>query len=256
MQGCSTAIVTLGLPYNGSLWRREWPQMIAAVVEAAGDLGIPLTVLENTYAVANVSPIREGSPLAPVSDKGAARYEAWCTMRSAREAGANVVVCRAADFFGPGAENTVLPWSSVLRVMSRRRGVLPWLGDATALRSFAFPADVAMGLVSVDGDPSLRGSVVLNLPAIPAFSGAELVAEINHQCAANIRIGRVSRAVLGTAALLSRRAAEAKEMLYQFEGEHVLDDARYRRLDPAVTRTTFSDVVALARKSAAGSECD
>lgn len=249
LDGCDSAIVTLGLPYNSAIWLRDWPRLMGAVLQAAADTGSSMTVLDNMYVYGAASPLSESTPLAPASRKGVARLEAWNQLRAARESGQDLVVCRAADFMGPGIERTLVPWSALAAVARGSRRVVPWIGDPGAKHSFAWGDQVARALIAVDGEHALRGDGVIHVPAIQPFSGVELATELSRCTGHRVRVMPLRERVMAVAGVFSVMARESREMMYQSEHEFVVDDAKFRRIVQDERQLTLKDVVAHAVSS-------
>ncbi|RZT60956.1 NAD-dependent epimerase/dehydratase family protein [Leucobacter luti] len=248
LRDCSSVIVAVGLPYRAAVWEREWVPLMQTIVAAASDHDIPLTVLDNLYAYGRASgPISEAQPLAPCSRKGDARRAGAAVLEHARAWGADIVLCRAADFLGPGAETTVLPWSTITRILARRGGRFNWFGPPEYRHSFALPGDVARGLITVCSHPRLRAAPAVHLPAIAPFSGDELAAQLARAAGGPVSARVLSRGLLAVAGLFSSAAREQLEMRYQFASNYVIDDSVFRGLVPGEPRRELSDIIALAR---------
>ena len=248
LEGTDHAIVTLGLPYRADVWEAEWPRLTTEVAGAAAQAGTPLTFLDNLYAYgAATSPIGEDAPLTPCSRKGTARLKGFRVLQAARGNGLDVVVCRAADFAGPGAETTILPWSGVVAAATGRSRSLRWFGDPDAPHSFVTPDAVAAGLVTAATDPGLRRQDVLHLPAMRPFTGRELAERLGGGAGRKVRLTTLGTAALSLAGLVSGPAREQREMMYQVEGPYVLDDSRYRAVTGEAQDEGVDDLVALAR---------
>lgn len=106
----------------------DWPglvmPMMRATIAAARASGARIVIPGNVYNYApDAGPmIAEDAPQAPVTRKGAIRVELEEALRAAAGDGVRSLVLRAGDFFGPGAE------SSMLRAM-----IVGWGGRTRAL---------------------------------------------------------------------------------------------------------------------------
>ncbi|MBD7919432.1 NAD-dependent epimerase/dehydratase family protein [Cellulomonas sp. Sa3CUA2] len=257
LDGCGAVIATLGLPYVARTWEQEWPPLVAAVAAACDDLGLPLTFLDNVYVYgAATGVLTESTALAPCSRKGAARLAGWRVLEERAAAGLDVVVCRAADFVGPGATTSVLPWEAVTtaaRTGGRRS--LRWLGSPDARHTFALTTEVAAALVRVADDPALRGGPVLHLPVTEPVTGRTVAAALGRvrDDGRRVRLRALRAPVVRVAALVDPSAREQVEMMYQVEHDQVVDDGRIRTLGWSGPRVTVDDVAALAAgRSSAG----
>lgn len=233
LAGCTHVISTLGLPYNARIWQREWPSMMDELLNACHMNSLPLTVLDNMYVYGRAaSPITEDSNLAPCSRKGEARLEGWRRMHAFQQRGMDVVVCRAADFIGPGAETTILPWSGIAAVLHSGHGAVRWLGDPGFMHSFSSTVDIAGALVDVCARSEMRRHDVIHLPAVDAFSGHEFQDRLSRVAGRGITLHATPSSLVRLAGIFSGPAREQSEMMYQVERDYVVSDARYRELTP------------------------
>ncbi|RZS61532.1 nucleoside-diphosphate-sugar epimerase [Xylanimonas ulmi] len=244
LDGCAAVVATLGMPYRATTWAEQWPPLLAAVARAAHTSGAPLTVLDNLYVYGRANgAVTEQSPLAPCSRKGRARLAGWCEVRRAQEAGADVVVARSADFLGPGAQSSILPWHDVVACARGRRGALPWLGDPDARHSFAWTPELAAALARIALQPALRASPVLHLPALRPTTGRQVATALGGLRGRPVRLRPLRSAAVTVAALVSGRAREQREMMYQVESDYVLDDGLVRRLGWTTPQLCVEDVL-------------
>lgn len=253
LTGCGAVVATLGLPYAARTWEEGWAPLVDAVAGACADLGLPLTLLDNVYVYgAAAGVLTETTPLAPCSRKGAARLAGWRVLERHAGTGLDVVVCRAADFLGPGATTTVLPWDAVVAAARAARPALPWLGDPDAVHTFAATPEVAAALVRVAHEPALRAGRVLHLPVVEPVTGRTLAAALGRARGdgRTVRLRPLRAPVVRVAALVSRAAREQVEMMYQVERDQLVGDDRIRSLGWAAPRLTADDVAALAAGAA------
>ncbi len=244
LQGCTDAIVTLGLPYRAKVWLAEWPSLVRSVLSAASARRIPLTFLDNMYVYGKArGPLSETSPLQPCARKGVARRSGLAEIQRAREDGCDVVVCRAADFLGPGAETTVVPWSAVKAACAGRSASIRWFGDADAPHSFACPAEVAAGLVAVCTGGGIRRHDVVHMPALRPLSGNDLAASVSRVSGRKVRLMPVGSAMLSIAGLVSPAAREQREMMYEFDQAYVVDDSLFRSAFPDFPVRSVDDLL-------------
>ncbi|WGH84524.1 NAD-dependent epimerase/dehydratase family protein [Auritidibacter ignavus] len=243
---CTDVIATVGLPYRARIWNQEWPGLVRSIVSSTESRQTPLTFLDNLYVYGRAeSPISESQPMAPCSEKGSARLKGTEILSQARAKGHDVVICRSADFLGPGSETTVMPWSSLEEVVMKRKRTFRWFGRPDNLHSFALPRDVARGLAEVCLDSDLRSTLTLHMPAITAFSANDLSHELSSIMGRSVKPAVLGRNVLAMAGVLSTAAREQREMMYQFESDYTIDDSTFRSRVPDFPRTNIKDVVSM-----------
>ncbi len=240
LQGCDAAVATLGLPYRAAVWRAEWPPLVAAVGQACAQVGVPLTFLDNLYAVGAPSgPITESSPPRPCSEKGRARLAGLHELDQARAAGLDAVVCRASDFVGPGVDVTVLPWRALDGAL--RNGSLTWYGRRDVQHSYAWVPEIARCLVEVALRPEMRDGEVVNLPVLAPVTGDQVAAAVSDLRGATVRLRVMGDKTIRAASLVSSAAREQREMMYEFCQDFVVDDHRIRALGWTPQKLSLAD---------------
>ncbi len=250
LDSCDQAIVTLGLPYSGKVWMREWPGLMREIGDAARITQTPLVLLDNLYVYGEASgaPLAERSPLHPCSVKGQARLLGLEELERARQDGARITVCRSGDFIGPGAEVTVIPWSALRAVLHEGRRSLRWIGNPNARHSYADPRYVARGLLAVARNPQLNAHDVVMLPPAEPFTGHDLALALSEEAGHPVRLTRMGSGMIRAASLFSRAAREQLEMMYQVNHDYTIDDSLFRAAEPDFPRISVND---LARSWAA-----
>jgi nucleoside-diphosphate-sugar epimerase len=231
----------------------EWPEkllpMTRGIVEGAARAGARLVVLDNLYMYGDTSNMNEGTPVAPVSKKGALRVQAADVLLEADARGAaRVAIGRAADFFGPEGRLSMLGDRFFQRVMAGKPAQV--FGDPDLPRAYAYIPDVAAGLVALGGRADARG--VWMLPHQPAETTRQVVARFARALGRDIPLSRVPTWMLRTMGLFKPILTEVAEMAYQWEQPYVVDDARFRAtfgLAPTPWDAAVARTVAWAREA-------
>lgn len=241
-QGVEVILCCVGLPYRAKLWRRDWPRIADALVKTAGRTGARLVFLDNVYMYGPSPldvPMTEHHPQKPPSRKGQARKEAAEILLRADHAGrASVTIARAADFYGPGAVDSVL-WASFLeRMIENKRPQL--LMTASARHTYAYTGDVAHALLQLAGDADAAGRV-WHLPVGPAFRPGEWAGLFNERLGTDLRPGYLPSALSGLLGAFVPMVREAHEMRYQFDSDYVLNDEDFRARYPDFQITSYAD---------------
>ncbi|MBI1264467.1 MAG: NAD-dependent epimerase/dehydratase family protein [Alphaproteobacteria bacterium] len=241
-EGADAIICCVGLPYRAKVWRREWPRVAKALVTAAERTGARLVFLDNVYMYGPAPltvPITEDHPQSPPSQKGRARQHAASLLLKAHESGRiAVTVARAADFYGPGAVDSVL-WASFLeRMIAAKPPRL--LMTASARHTFAYTPDIARALVKLATDPGAAGRV-WHLPVGQASTHASWVARFNHLLGTSLSASYLPACASRMLSLFSPLVREAHEMRYQFDSDYVLSDHDFRARYPDFQTTPYDE---------------
>lgn len=158
--GSRVVYMLVGLPYKTAVWRRDWPVLIANVIEACAAAGASLVFLDNVYAVdpAAYDGFSETAALRPPSSKGEVRR---AVLEQLTNASVPVLIARAADFYGPGIENSLFRELIVKKLAAG--SAAQWLGNADLPHSFTYTPDAGAALATLGNDPTAYGQT-WNLP--------------------------------------------------------------------------------------------
>lgn len=240
-------------PYHR--WAEALLPLTRAVVEGAARAGARLVALDNLYMYGRAPDgrMREDSPLAPCSKKGALRVQAAGLMLDAdRRGDLQVTLGRASDFFGPGVTLTSIFgarfWPRLLAGKA-----LETMGDPDQPHTYSYGPDVAAGLVTLGTTAAddVYGRV-WHLPALPAESTR---AWIERFCAAAGRPAKLtdlSPLTLKLIGLFVPEVREVPEMLYQWQAPFMLDDGAFRArfgATPTPAAQAVADTMAWAQQA-------
>lgn len=210
----------------------RWPEELLPNAEGAITIakqsGARLVVLDCLYAYGDTgtAPRSEDTPMKPVSRKGELRRQMAERYREAAGEGLQVSLVRASDFVGPGLAQSVLGDRAVARLRAGRS--VEVLGDPEQPHAYTYGPDVAEALLRTAALE--RAPFVIHVPTLPARSTRAWVEAIAAALGVSPRMFRAPRWVLSAMGLFDPPMRELVEMLYQFEGPFLYDDARSRAL--------------------------
>jgi Nucleoside-diphosphate-sugar epimerases len=219
VKGCQVAYLTVGLPYRAALWEKQWPQIMANVLNACAEADCRLVFFDNIYMYRcrGMADMTEDQPLDPCSRKGKVRLAIADQLLSAHQRGeVKALIARSADFYGPGIAQTSILNETIIKPIATGKAT-QWLGDLDQPHSFTYVSDAAQAIYALASDAQYFGQVwhlpTLN-PGPSARQWAEMAAQALQQPA---RIKRVPPLALKLASLFSPILRELKEMAYQYE---------------------------------------
>src|SRR6185312_11507764 len=101
VRGSAVVYCCIGLPYNFTIWRRQWPPIIDNLIDACRQTGARLLFFDNVYMYGKTSgPMTEESPYNPSSRKGDLRARlATRLMSEVRKGNITAAIARSADFY-------------------------------------------------------------------------------------------------------------------------------------------------------------
>ena len=244
LQGAGVAYLTVGLPYSIRAWRRDWPVIVRNAIDGCLAAGVPLVYFDNVYAYGRVDgPMTETTPVRPSSRKGVLRAELLAMLDAARDAGLELTVARAADFYGPGATTSAFNLFAIDRVAAGKPPT--WLFDATQPHSMTYTPDVGAALAVLGTDDRARGRT-WHVPTAPALTGEQYLALAT---ADRLPHRTMSTATMRLGALFSSAARETLEMAYQYTAPYVFDSTRFER-EFDVAPTPYAEGIAAALAAA------
>lgn len=242
----ATALVHCAVPPYHQ-WHTLLEPMNEGVLHAASTTGAPLVVLDNLYGYGRVDgPMREDTPLNPVSKKGELRARIARRLLDAHAKGeARVTLARAADFYGPGITLTGIFGERFFgRLKKGQAGEC--FGPPERLHSYTYGGDVAEALVTLATQPQKSLGQVWHVPTARAESTAATVERFGREFGfPGLKTNVVPGLVLHAMALFVPAVKELLEMRYQWERDFVLDDTKFTTtfgvqatsLDEGVKRT-------------------
>jgi len=228
-RGASTVYHCLNPAYSSAEWARLVPLYMGNLIEAAGEAGARLVVLDNVYMLGRPEGRRlnEDTPSNPCSRKGEIRARAAEQLFDAHRRGVvRATSGRASDYYGPGGRLTNFGeylWKPVLSGGTGRM-IVP-LG---AVHTYHYIPDVAAGLHSLGAaEADVEGRWWM-LPCRPAGTAQQLIDGFARALGRLVRVTEVPAWMLRVMGLVMPLLREAGEMRYQWDEPFVCDDGRFR----------------------------
>jgi len=227
VKGSDVVYLTLGLPYNTTIWQKYWPIIMNNTIKACEKHQAKLVFFDNVYMYGHVDGwMKEDSPINPCSKKGEVRaIVAQQLMNEIENKNINALIARSADFYGPKANNTYLAPMIFDRL---KKGKTPQLMiNPYSKHSFTYTPDAARAMVQLGNSTHAFGEV-WHLPTDKnVLSGAEFVKEVSINFNKNGKHIVLSPFMINLASLFSPIIKETKEMLYQFKYDYLFDSSKF-----------------------------
>lgn len=240
-EGAQVVYNCMNPAYSTRVWREELPKHLANMVAAAGSAGARLVVLENLYMLGTGDgrPLDEDTPVNPRSRKGEIRARLAEALFAAHARGdVRAVSGRASDFYGPEGVGTHFGerfWRPALAGKPAE-----FLPNPDTPHTYHFIPDVAEGLKALGSAPDEAFGRPWMLPCAPAVTSREQVDQFAAALGQDITLRGMPKPMLAALALVMPIVREVREMLHQWDGPFVVNDARFRAqfghgaTDPAV----------------------
>ncbi|MFN7143416.1 MAG: NAD(P)H-binding protein [Myxococcota bacterium] len=234
-KGCESIVHGLNLPY--AEWHPGMGLLTDNVVEASGLSGATVVFPGNVYGLKPIYgvPLPPDAPPRDVNDrpnkKGILRLQLEDHLvQNSELRNIRTLIVRSGDFFGPGVDNGLV--GPMFRNVLAGTPV-PWYGARDTGHAFTYVDDVAhvaVELLTRSDRPTLDIVAVAGDAYESAEDWVAALAKAAGKPAPGVRV--VPRWQVKLAGLWNKEAREFAELLYQWEGPILLDDARVRRALP------------------------
>jgi nucleoside-diphosphate-sugar epimerase len=242
LSGSEVAYFCAQPPYTR--WLTEFQPLLDGVTDACAALGLGLVSASNLYMHAgNAEPLTEQTPEGGDNRKGRLRSQMDARLLAAHKAGLlRAVVARAADFFGPGVERSVLGQSVFVNLQQRRSARI--IGDPDQAHSYCYVPDFGRALAELGQKPAHWGRV-WHVPHSPAQSTRQLLQRAADLAGQPLRLSSLGAPGLYALGLFVPILRETIELLPLYTRAHRVDDSEWQRhfdsrstpVDEALSRT-------------------
>lgn len=218
--GSAVVYLLVGLPYDTATWQAQWPRVMQNAIDACRHHGSRLVFFDNVYAYgAGAGAMTENTAFNPCSRKGEVRAKVASTLLKAMARGElQALIARSADFYGPGATNSLLHATVFGRLHA---GKAPqWIGDPTAHHCFTYTPDAGHALALL-GQTQTAWGQTWHLPTLPApMSGEQMTRLACAQAQQPYRLRVMPRWLLKPAGWWAPTLRESHEMMYQLDRDY------------------------------------
>jgi nucleoside-diphosphate-sugar epimerase len=225
--GSSLVFLLAGLKYDHNLWEREWPKIMANVIEACKRASASLVFFDVVYMYGKVEgAMTEDTPFNPCSKKGEIRARiATSLINEWSSGGLKGIIARAADFYGPHASNGI-PNVLVFEPLSRNRKA-SWLSDDSVPHSFTYTVDAARGLdLLAKSESAWNQTWHLPTTSNPP-TGEEFISMAARELGVRPRHKVLSGPVVRLAGIFKPTVGEVHEMLYEYASPYLFDSSKF-----------------------------
>lgn len=118
VEGSEVVYLTVGLPYDLKIWKRDWPVIMENVINACLEHNSRLVFFDNIYLYdgTTLNPITENHPVKPPSEKGKVRAKLVQMIWDAvQQKDLTALIARCTDFYGPSVDKTSILTETVIK---------------------------------------------------------------------------------------------------------------------------------------------
>lgn len=223
--GARVVYACVGLDYAG--WPERWPPLMRGMLAGAERAGARFVFMDNLYMYGPVAgPMTEDLPLTGYGRKPAVRAALTRMWQDAHEAGrVEAVAVRAADFYGPGVDNSMFGRGSFGRIAAGRSAQC--LGNIDLPHSVSYVPDVARALVTLaDADATAMGQA-WHVPNAPDRTVRQHLQAFADCVGRPLKVSVAPGWLLSVLGLFNANLREVREMLYQWERPFEVSHAKF-----------------------------
>jgi nucleoside-diphosphate-sugar epimerase len=228
VSGSEVVYVTVGFNYNLKVWQNTWPPFMKAVIGACKTHGTKLVFFDNVYSYGKsaIPHMTEASPLDPPSKKGMVRKEVCdMIMKEVEKGSLTALIARAADFYGPNTDKSVLVETAAKNLLKGKRAQA--FGDINKIHTYTFTPDAGRATAILGNTPDAFNQA-WHLPTTKEkLTTKQWIGLIANEISVPARIQKVPTWMLYIIGLFIPELKEFPEMLYQNEVDYVFDSSKF-----------------------------
>ncbi|WP_162343864.1 NAD-dependent epimerase/dehydratase family protein [Cyclobacterium salsum] len=227
VKGSDICYLVAGITYRAAVWERDWPVIMKNVIAACKTHGARLVFFDNMYAYdpKAIGLLKEDSPVRPESRKGKVRAEiAQLIMNEIDKGLLTAMIVRAADFYGPGAQQSMVHETIINRMIAGKSA--QWMYNKNKKHSFTYIPDAAYATAFLAQQED-SWNQVWHLPTAKSYPSAQKMASILAS-----KLGRKDTVqvlpgwVVSILANFLPLMQEIKELRYQLDEDYCFDSSK------------------------------
>lgn len=226
----STVYLVAGLKYDIKVWQSQWMNIMSNTVEACKSKNAKLIFFDNVYALGKVNgKMTEDTPVNPCSKKGELRAELDKYLLSEMKSkNLNIIIARAADFYGPYAVASSIPNILVIDKLIKNKKP-QWFVNASVKHNYTFTEDCGKALYLLSKDEKTFNQVWHLPTASPALTGKEFIELAAKKAGSSAKYFILSKWMIKLYGFIDNNIKEIHEMLYQNEFDYVFDSTKFEK---------------------------
>lgn len=241
VKGSDIVYLTVGIRYNTSLWREQWPTIMKNVIRACKLHEARLVFFDNVYMYGPVNgSMTEDTPFRPVSVKGEVRAEVIrMLLREMEEGNMTAAICRAPEFYGP--RNTLSTITPTIFDNIRKNKKPQIIASDSKVRTMIYTPDAGRATALIGNTPDAYGQT-WHLPCDSSpLAQKEFMALISSILGRELKYMVLRKWMIRLAALSHPVIREMVEMLYQFDRDYIFDSAKFKKRFPDFRITSYKE---------------
>jgi len=217
-----------GLPYDSKIWSELWPRIMQNTIDACKSVNAKLIFFDNVYMYGRVNgKMTETTPYNPCSRKGEIRANIAMLLEKEMERNnISAMITRAADFYGPYATKSSVPYVLTIERMMNGKSA-QWLLNLDKTHSYTYTLDSARALALLAKRDECYNQV-WHLPTYnPGVDGKTFIELVAQELGVAPGFSVFKKWMIRMAGVFDRTLFEMYEMLYQYEMDYYFDSTKF-----------------------------
>jgi len=247
IEGASVAYLVAGLLYKAKVWEEQWPLVIGNLISACKIHKTRLVFFDNIYMLnpEKLDPMTEETEILPSSRKGKVRAKLERMILDEISAGnLKALIARAADFYGPGINNSVLQETVFKNLKKGKKAI--WFCSTKYKHNYTYTPDAAKATALLGNTESAFGQI-WHLPTAEPLTGKEWIEAFAKELGVEPKTQVASRFMIKMLGLFNPVMKEFVEMLYQFDRDYNFDSSKFEtvfNISPTPVAEAIRQIVA------------
>lgn len=245
VKGSEITYLTVGLPMNTELWKKQFPIMMRNVIDACKKHNTKLVFFDNTYMYPqNDNPLTEESEFAPVGQKGKVRAEiATMLLDEMKAKKIEAVICRAPEFYGTGKTQSITN-TTIFEKIKHRKKLKVLLSDEK-LRTLIWTPDASKAMALIGNMPDTYNQT-WHLPCDDQrLTYKQFIALISEIYGKKLSYSVIPKFVFKVGSIFNKQLKEVQELLPRYEHNNLFISSKFKQRFPEFSVTTYQQGIEL-----------
>jgi nucleoside-diphosphate-sugar epimerase len=199
-------------------------------IDACKAKNAKLIFFDNVYMYGKIDgKMTESTPVNPCSKKGEVRAKiAGHLLSEIKQKNISALIARAADFYGPYASNSSVPYLMVFSNLAKGKKA-QWLVNVNAKHSYSYTLDCSKSLYLLSKDRNAFNQIWHLPTASPAITGKEFIELTAKYLNVKPTYTVLAKWMVKATGLFNKTIKEISEMLYQNEYDYEFDSSKFEK---------------------------
>ncbi len=208
-------------------WPEKFPPLAEAIIAGVGRAGARLVFGSNVYMYGSTAgrPIHEELPYAAQTRKGRARAQVANMLLDAHRQGqVQVVIGRAADFYGPRVVGSMA--GEMIFGAALEGKTVNLAGDVDLPHTLTYIRDFARALVTLSRHDEAYGRA-WHVPSAETLTTRQFIGLLEKEIGRDIQVRAAGKTMMRLIGLFNADVREVVELMYEFEEPFIVDHSRF-----------------------------